>query len=79
MQKYSFRTKFLFIILLTKFSNKIEFPIHLYMVICQVCNSSNSLKYPKSQIYGIQFKQKCLLLKYQPRFYKENQHNNSNY
>lgn len=46
-------TKFLFIILLTKFSNKIEFPIHLYMVICQVCNVSNSLKYPKSQIYGI--------------------------
>lgn len=43
MQKYSFRTKFLFIILLTKFSNKIEFPIHLYMVICQVCNLSNSL------------------------------------
>lgn len=38
MQKYSFRTKFLFIILLTKFSNKIEFPIHLYMVICQECN-----------------------------------------
>lgn len=53
MQKYSFRTKFLFIILLTKFSNKIEFPIHLYMVICRVCNLSNSLKYPKSQIYGI--------------------------
>lgn len=48
MQKYSFRTKFLFIILLTKFSNKIEFPIHLYMVICKVCNLSNSLKYPKS-------------------------------
>lgn len=53
MQKYSFRPKFLFIILLTKFNNKIEFPIHLYMVICKVCNSSNSLKYPKSQIYGI--------------------------
>lgn len=53
MQKYSFRTKFLFRILLTKFNNKIEFPIHLYMVICQVCNSSNSLKYPKSQIDGI--------------------------